>query len=262
MDWSKTKTIFIITFLLLNIFLGMQISEKRDNNRLEFISEASIEEQFVVDEISYGELPKSPVKESYISGKSYRFTEEDVTKLVEKEQMAEIVQETKIVGMFKEPIPVSETNLTTQMNQLLKDQILYGNQYTFWGYSEESNTLTFFQNHNNELIYSNESGMLRLMLDEENNILSYEQTLITELEEMDEAKELITAFDALENLYNFNELTPGSEAKVEFGYFTLVQYANSHVLTPTWHIVVNDEQDFFVNAFEGQIIRKENRTLE
>jgi regulatory protein YycI of two-component signal transduction system YycFG len=50
-------------------------------------------------------------------------------------------------------------------------------------------------------------------------------------------------------------LKPKSKiTNIELGYSTLVQLAASQVLTPTWRIVVNDKEDFFVNAFEGQVI--------
>lgn len=264
MDWRKTKTIFIITFLILNIFLASQIFEKRDENQWDLITEATIEEQFEADEITYENLPKETVTESYISGKSYKFSVEDKEALEKKGQTVEIVNETVLVGAFKDPIPAPENDLETKLPLLMKDQLLFNDKYDYKFYNKEEKELIFFQSYKKGLIYSNnESGMLSLYLDDENNIVSYKQTLISDLEEMDEAQELLTAFNALENLYNMNELKPGSHVTdVKLGYYTLVQITSSHVLTPTWHIVVNGEQDFFVNALEGQIIRKEKRILE
>lgn len=264
MDWRKTKTIFIITFLILNVFLASQIYKKRGQNQLDVIIEASIEEQFEADEITYEDLPKEPIEESYISGKSYKFSEEEKEALEKNGQEVEIVNETVLIGTFKEPIPAPESNLETRLPPLLKDQLLFHDQYDYKRYRQGEKELIFYQSYKQGLIYSNnESGMLSLYLDDDNNIVSYKQTQISELEEMDEAQELITAFNALENLYNMNELKPGSHVTdVELGYYTLVQITSSHVLTPTWHIVVNGEQDFFVNALEGQIIRKEKRILE
>jgi regulatory protein YycI of two-component signal transduction system YycFG len=47
---------------------------------------------------------------------------------------------------------------------------------------------------------------------------------------------------------------------VEFGYYTFdLPLLNSQVLAPTWHIVVNGDTSYFVNAFEGQIIKKGNK---
>ncbi|MDX5475720.1 MAG: two-component system regulatory protein YycI [Bacillaceae bacterium] len=263
MDWSKTKTIFIFTFLILNIFLGYHLVEKRNSSQLDVLTETSIEEKFEVDEITYVDLPKDPIRSSFVTGKSKMFTEEEAEILEsEKEQNVTIVDETTIRGVFKEPFAFPENNTATRLDQILKSQILYGDQYVYWGVNPETRSLIYYQKYDGKVIFNNVSGTLRLYLNEENEIESYEQTFIDEMEEMDEPQEVIFALKALENLYNLNELQPGSDVpEVELGYITLGLTA-SHVLIPTWHILVNDEVDFYVNAFEGHIISKEYRTLE
>jgi regulatory protein YycI of two-component signal transduction system YycFG len=105
--------------------------------------------------------------------------------------------------------------------------------------------------------------MVTVQLNELNQIVSYVQTYITDLEDMEVEQDVISVFNALENLYNSGDLRPRSHVgHMELGYYTLLDNTNSHVLIPTWHIVINEEQDFFVNAFEGSIIKKDNRTLE
>ncbi len=263
MDWRKTKTIFILTFLVLNIFLGAQILDKREKSQLDLLAEASTEEQFEVDEITYADLPKAPSKESYISGSSYVFTDEDVEKLMKKDQEVKRVDETTINAVWKEPIALPETNMTSRLNTVFQDQILFADQYKFWGYNPVSNTLYFFQQYDGKHIYSNSSGMVTVQLNELGQIVSYVQTYITDLEDMEVEQDVISVFNALENLYNSGDLTPRSHVgHMELGYYTLLDNTNSHVLIPTWHIVINEEQDFFVNAFEGSIIKKDNRTLE
>ncbi|WP_339148241.1 MULTISPECIES: two-component system regulatory protein YycI [unclassified Sutcliffiella] len=268
MDWRKTKTIFILTFLVLNLFLGAKILDKREKSQLELLAEASTEEKFEVDEITYADLPKAPSKESYISGSSYVFTDEDVKELMEeKGQEVKRIDETTILAEWKEPIALPETNMTSKLNTVFQDQILFADQYKFWGFNPVSNTLYFFQQYDGKHIYSNSSGMVTVQLNELGEIVSYMQTYITDLEEMDVEQDVISVFNALENLYNSGDLRSRSHVShMELGYYTLLDNTNSHVLIPTWHIVINEnknlEQDFFVNAFEGSIIKKDNRTLE
>ena len=45
MDWSKIKTIFILTFLILDVYLLFQFMKIRDANKYEVITEASIEDK-------------------------------------------------------------------------------------------------------------------------------------------------------------------------------------------------------------------------
>lgn len=263
MDWRRTKTIFIITFLILNIFLVFQILEKRESNQLEILAEASMEEQFKVDEISYGALPKAPDKASYISGNSYVFKEEDKKKLAEQGQKAEIIDEIKLSATWEEPIPLPEMNMITRLETIFQEELLFGEKYEFWGYNPMNKSLIFFQQYDGKNIYSNSSAMVVAYLNDLNELISYEQTYIVDLEKMDVEQDVIPVLDALYNLYNTGDLKPGSEVgNVTLGYYTLVDYTNSHVLIPTWHIVVNEKEDFFVNAFEGSVIKKEIRTLE
>ena len=65
MDWSKTKTIFIITFLILDCFLGYQFMEKRNSSQLDVLLEATIEDQLKANGITYVQLPKEITKAVY-----------------------------------------------------------------------------------------------------------------------------------------------------------------------------------------------------
>ena len=53
MDWSKTKSIFIIVFFVLDIFLLYQFLEKKDNYQFEYFAEATIEDRLQENEITY-----------------------------------------------------------------------------------------------------------------------------------------------------------------------------------------------------------------
>ncbi len=42
---------------------------------------------------------------------------------------------------------------------------------------------------------------------------------------------------------------------MELGYYNSLQTTSAtHLLVPTWRVVVNDEEDLFVNAFDGEVI--------
>lgn len=84
MDWSKTKTIFIIAFLILDCFLGYQFMEKRNNSQLDVILETTIEEQLEANGINYVELPKEITKATYVSGESKKFTDAEIKNYLDK----------------------------------------------------------------------------------------------------------------------------------------------------------------------------------
>ena len=107
--------------------------------------------------------------------------------------------------------------------------------------------------------------MIIAHLNDKGEIISYEQTMLGSVKTLDDEQDVLTPLKALENLFLKGELKKkDSVTNVEFGYYTFdLPLLNSQVLAPTWHIVVNGDTSYFVNAFEGQIIKKEiNKYLE
>jgi regulatory protein YycI of two-component signal transduction system YycFG len=261
LDWSKTKTIFIITFLILDIFLAYQFIQKRSSSQLNVMLETTIEEQLEVNGITYVEPPKEITKAAYLSGKSKIFTDEEVKKL--SNQQAVISNQPILKVLFTKPIPLSNPKDQYFLNDFIKRNIISGENYSFWKFDEKAKEILFFQKYNGKVIYKNANSMLVLHLNEKNEIISYEQTLLNDLEEY-EKQEIVSAIKAIETLYKKDHLKPGDHVtNIQLGYYALVQFtASSQVLTPTWRIVVNGNKDYYVNAFEGQVINEENKILE
>lgn len=105
-----------------------------------------------------------------------------------------------------------------------------------------------------------------------NELVSYTQTMLTDLKEMGEGEktkeqEIITAQTALENLYLKNKIHGNTHVKeAQIGYATLTaSTSNNQVLAPTWNLKTEQKQDFFVNAIEGQVMElgeKENQVVD
>ncbi|WP_449538258.1 two-component system regulatory protein YycI [Ferdinandcohnia sp. Marseille-Q9671] len=256
MDWSKTKTLFIITFLILNVFLGYQLAQKKDGSQLDVIAEATIDEKLATEEISYELLPKEPKELSYISGKVKVFTEEDIKDL--KNQEINIDSPGVLKGIFKEPVKLSLTD-HVKINQFVKENMIDGDKYSTWKVDVETGTILLYQHYENYKVFgesTNISGLMLLNVNEENEVISYQQTLIPEFEKH-ELVELITPIQTLENLFDNGHLKSGSHVtKVEIGYYPLVPFSESQLLAPTWHVVIDDKTEIYVNAIEGQIIYK------
>lgn len=265
MDWSKIKTIFILTFLILDVYLLFQFMKIRDANKYEIITEASIEEKLEADEIRYKELPKGPIEDQYLSGKPKMFTKEDTAKLRGQTALLKEPSLTLQVKLDK-PIALSTKFEASELTPFIKDSVLYGDQYQFWKKNDKKKTIIYFQRYENMTLYENLSGMLTFYLDGEDQIVSYEQTYLEDIEKMTEKEELLTPLKALETLHQKGVLKAKSKiTKVELGYSTLIQLAASQALAPTWRFVVDDNESLFVNALEGQIIEfnsEETRDVE
>lgn len=157
--------------------------------------------------------------------------------------------------MLDEPIQLSSKFEPADLAAFLKENILYGDHYQFWEKNDKKHTITYYQDNENEPLYENINGMITFYLNDENQITSYQQTYLEEIEKLTAKEEILDPLKAIETLHQKGILRPKSKiTNVELGYSTLIQLAASQVLAPTWRIVVNDKENLFVNAFEGQII--------
>ncbi len=254
MDWSKIKTIFILTFLALDIYLLYEFFKLRDANKYEFITETSFEDKLAGDKIKYVELPKNLAKETYVSAKPKIFKKDDFGKM--KGQSFTIIDGTSMQGILDEPFQLGKSFELSELNSFVRSKIPFGEQYVYFNKNEQDHTIVFYQQYLNKTFYKNINGMLTLHLNDDNEIISYKHTLLEGIESLSEKQEVLPPIKAIETLYDNGVLQPKSKiTKVELGFYTLVQLTESQVLTPTWRFVVNDKENLFVNAFEGKIIQ-------
>lgn len=258
MDWSKIKTIFIITFLILDVYLLIQFMKTRDANNYEMITKATVEEKLKMDEITYPELPKEEVKAQYLSAKPKVFTKAETSKL--KGQNISIKETgTTLLASLEKPLQLNEKFEPGELAAFLKENILYGDHYQFWGKDEKQYTITYFQQYGSFPLYNINNGMITFTYNSSNQIVSYQQTYLEGIEKLTEKEAILAPLKAIETLHQKGDLKPKSKiTKVELGYSTLIPLAASQVLAPTWRFIVDDKESLFVNAFEGQIIQFNN----
>jgi len=109
------------------------------------------------------------------------------------------------------------------------------------------------------VIYNNDNAKIVLFLNENHEITSYEQMYLDNIEQFNEEKEVYSAMKTLESLFNKGYLPSKSKiTEVKLGYYNLIQLSSSYVLTPTWQITINDNENIFVNAFDGQKIETDD----
>ena len=79
MDWSKSKSIFIVVFLILNIFLYTQyVDVYTQSQKVEVLSKKTTEAMLKEDNITYITLQDTVEKVSYLSGNKRNFKENEV----------------------------------------------------------------------------------------------------------------------------------------------------------------------------------------
>lgn len=271
MQWGHIKTLFIICFLILNIFLVQQMLEKRENGELAALADTS-QTRLETLEANYEgikeNLSEENVMGSYLYLRPRRFDEADLSVLANSgnQNVALVNNQNMLISELEEPVPVPIEGNVEQIETTVKETALLGENYSFWRHEENTNTLIFFQNNENNPIYYNQSALLLVFLNSENEIVQYVQTEMEEIEEEQEDKELISSINAVFYLSSrANELIIGEEVTdATLGYHTLTPLPDSvHVLVPSWSITINNDRNYLVNAVEvGALSRDEMSFLQ
>lgn len=257
MQWGQIKTLFILCFLVLNIYLIYQFLEKQNEAdlRVKEAPDASIETRLKNEDIKIGDLPDEEIRESFISVKQEKFTEENKKDIKSLQNQESVVIEDKLVlSKFEKPIKVPDNAKDTEIATTVKQYVLDGNDYTFWDWNKELNVLILFQKKSGQPVFFNQSGLLLVYLNDKNEMSFYTQTRLSEPDGKNtDKKKLIKAIRAVETLFKSNKLQSGDKVtKANIGFFTRVPFDNGvQVFVPTWKITVNDERNYFVNALEG-----------
>lgn len=255
MDWNKTKTIFIIVFSILNVFLiSLYLNRYNESQQIDKPSDTPIDEKLFLDNIKILETDNEIKEASYVSGTVHNFSLEEVEGL--ENQIVEIPFNDKLVSTFKEPIKLTDENT---LEKLVSEQVIRGSVYGLWEIDEENKTAVLFQQVNKRLVYYNTKAKLVVHWNDKNELIGYEQTILDELENYNVSQKLLPHLQIVNILFDNLLLKPDSTInKIELGYSTLAQLTETQVFAPTWHILVEQVdgtmEEHFVNAVEGRII--------
>lgn len=253
MQWGKIKTLLILSFLVLDVYLFMQFMDKKENMDLSFLEykESSIEEQLAADAITIHNLPEKEYEETFITVKQKEFSEKDLVSI--KGQHPLIYNNYFVISKLDKPLSVPADMTTEAMVGLLQGTVYGGDEYTYWGHDEELNVLIYFQNKHGQPVYYNQNGLVLLFLDEEDKVSFYTQTMLGDADTLSENKKLIKPMQAIEVLYSANELSTNDDiTSVSIGFHTRIPLESGvQVFAPVWRVNVNGEKNYFINALEG-----------
>lgn len=258
MDWSKTKTIFIVVFAILNLFLySLYVSQYREAQNMQVFGEMSINESLKMENITVAELPEYPKELSYISADIAKYSANDLETF--KGQKFSIPDDTTLYGLFEEPFNVKNEKGEYQFDKFLEEYVPYGEDYGLWQIVEENQFALFFQEVNHFPIYFNNNGMLIVYWDEDGNITKYEQQRLTGFEYFNKKKDILSPEDVMNILYSRDYLPRDSTiTSMLLGYSSLITLTKTQVFAPTWRIRVELKDggyaEHFVNAIEGKIV--------
>ncbi|WP_249872304.1 two-component system regulatory protein YycI [Oceanobacillus saliphilus] len=253
MQWGHIKTLFILSFLILNIYLLVQFVDRQRDSDIGVLDseDQSYEELFESENISLPDLNEDVTEANYINVSEITFTSEEIDQLNSMEDIAAtLVEDNFILTQFEKPLPLPENADVNSITALLAPYMLYPSEYTYWAWNEETNILIFFQEiDNNRTIYFNQNALLLFYINDNDEITHYTQTMLGEAEQQGNAETLLPQINAIGSLYDRGSLAPDEDVTdVELGYLSRIE---SQVFAPTWRITIDEEENYFINAIEN-----------
>ena len=256
-DWNRTKSIFIVVFLILDIFLySLYVNRYNDSQNLGVLGEKTIEARLKDDNITYVTLPSNIESAAYISGKVHNFTDADFKGM---EQQVNYSVGSKAHVVFSKPVKLKDVSEDASFTEFVQTNIKEGASYSLWEVDREERVAIFFQKTNNRILYYNMNGVLKVHWNANDEVTMYEQTMIDNIEEMEQQESILPPLQIFQALYSKGLLKPDSRImQMKLGYSTLVYLTKTQVLVPTWEVRVKlpdgEIEEYFVNAVEGKVI--------
>ncbi|MGP4059609.1 two-component system regulatory protein YycI [Halobacillus sp. H74] len=269
MQWGQIKILFILSFLVLDLFLLQQFLSKQSEDELGQISTVAedIETALENNDITIAEDAIPEVTEvAGLKSKEGGFSEDILSQIEEiddSKQQVEVENDRVLKVTLDEPVEVNEDNIINKVNSIVP----FGAQYSYWGWNEEEGTALFFQIANDRTVYFNEGGYLLVNI-ADGEITGYVATLLnfSDTEEdtaVSSPEQIIAPLSAINTLYTAGYIEEGDEVtSMSVGYhssFNLVpgEENGPQVFAPTWKVTVNDEKNLFLYAISGTFIESD-----
>lgn len=251
MNWSRTKSIFIVAFLILNSFLGYQLWEKQTNKiELAQIYENSLDELLLLKNIVLETtLSVEQPEMSQLNAQFLRYRLENLSQI---EGQTLFIEGNRLISKFNIPIPLSDSRSPEEFHQeVVETEVLRGDQYSL-DQQTESEIIYLQQVQAHPVFIST----LTFHKNENEHVTGYEQIYYHIINQGTEQR-VISSFTSIRTLLD-NQIIPSYSVikDVDLGYYGQIYDADSQVLTPVWRIVIEHEGNRFiiyVNAITGAI---------
>jgi Uncharacterized protein conserved in bacteria len=264
MNWSKTKSIFIICFLLLDAFLIFEIYMRQQSDEMSRLNTGSGTHNSFRMQTA---VPATPQNVTFLSGSRVNFSREkkNISNLVSQgtgtvgQKISVDASGKQLTGVFNSPISGKITDSVVQKGILT--QVYRGQAYSYWEDGSGKSQANFTQIYDNRPVFiSRHSNIQMLAFTIKNGkVLSYRQSYFKF--KQSNAVDIISADKAISNLGENTNLLDAQRPvirTVELGYINLVGNSNTDplIFIPAWHIAVQTNQgqkDYFVNAMSGNV---------
>lgn len=265
MDFKKIENIFLITFMLLNIYLLISFLNRSD---LQHASTAPDQVNLIREMEQIGiELPNltEEVREVYyVQADRNNLLEENIDQL--ENQAGSIAQDGSLyTSILSDPIEIEgnpDDGFTAADYDVLDEfinsgAVLFGSEYTFLRYDNSENRFVYAQIVEG-IPVADGTSEISLFYGSDGNIISYQQSYAGPMTTQGSPMEIITDRQAVEVLFQNNAISSNTTVRQPIlSYQRTLHLEDLSMYGPIWYIPVIDaggERVLRVDAIERTII--------
>ncbi|MGX6961680.1 two-component system regulatory protein YycI [Vagococcus xieshaowenii] len=269
MDFKRVSIIFLITFFVLNIFLGTTYIQGKRSQKLSDLGDlAQIEERLAEENIKYSGTLSTKSKEAYyLSGIS-----SDLAALAVKEISSVIENDPEGKSITRdlstvEHLSFSDEDLIERTSRFLKSDngIAFGEDYTYRKKLTGKTPALYFTQEYQGIPFYDDGGAVTVNYEKIKSptptyqLSSLTQTHIANIEQLREKQTVISEQEAIATLYVNSKLPERSKiGERVLAYTHIFSVDEKNIYLPVWFVWVNTGTDKVqiekVNAFSNTII--------
>ncbi|BAU26301.1 regulatory protein YycI of two-component signal transduction system YycFG [Aneurinibacillus soli] len=250
MDWSKAKTILILTFLLLDLFLGYQIIHSYNRDRAGMpqgeLIPSSMEELLQSRHIKLAvDIPAGTPEMYYLYVRFTGFTGH-MAKLTGQSETES--QGNGVIVTFDGPLLVPNSEDRMDLLKFMEPYIPFSSDYLYDTRSSSTYTAHYVQTYQRYPLFSVPMD-IRM---KGSRVFGYSQTHV-QIISQGNGRRVIPALTAVRTLLDNGYIRYGeSISDISIGYYGHMYDADIQVLAPVWRIIHTNGMQY-VNGITGAI---------
>lgn len=258
MNFRKIEWIFVVAFVVLDIFLAYMFiqTSSGDSSKTSSDTATTVIREMRDDNISFSNPNTKEGTGYYIAGNNDSGLKADLSQLTE--QTTRIGTNGKLMSTLRTSVSVDSDNPKSDLDQFVKQStnIIHGTQYVYSSQLSSNGEYVYVQKVADGEILTG-TGQLRLIVNKNNQLISYTQTYVNDVKTLREKAVTISEKKALVALYQYNQVSNNSRIVwSKLGYSRLIRLKDSSVYVPTWIFAVRSKNSSNVslhriNAFTG-----------
>lgn len=258
MNFRKIEWIFLIAFVVLDVFLAFMFAQTSSSTSTKTSSDSAttVISEMRADGISFKNPANKEGTGYYIAGSNDSGLKQHLSQLTE--QTARVQSSGKLTSTLRTARSINTENvkgdLTTFVTQTTN--VIHGNQYVYDAALSSKGDYVFIQKVADGEILTG-TGQLHLTVNRNNQLTGYTQSYVSNVKTLREKAVTISEKKALVALYQYNQVSNNSRIVWgRLGYSRLLKLKDSSVYVPTWIFAVRSKNSSNVslhriNAFTG-----------